>query len=220
MSERHTEEVLVPEHGCVVTRLALRPDGQVTGQAIGANGAPAAGVSMTMVALDGTGYLRPVDRNAATDAQGRFVFRGVLPGRYHVGVNPGGDATAHVPYKSTVYTDPQDGTSPATITVGWFEKVALGALRLPPRLGTRTIRVTVTTSDGQPLQGVTVSYAVDSRRRTSRVWLPHRSSPISFEALSGLGYIVTVRPLNREMKEFRVAPGKEPAELRVVFDKP
>lgn len=220
VNEPAAQEVLAPERGCVMTRLEVRPDCQVTGRAIAANGAAAPGVTLSMLALDEPGSLRGLAWYAVTDAQGRFAFRGVFPGRYHVGVNPGGSVTPKVPYKPTVYTDAADGKSPATINVGWFEKVALGVLRLPPRLGTRTIRVTVTTPDGQPLPGGTVSYAEERRRRSFGVLMPNPTGTVAFDTLSGLGYIVTVRPLNRELKQFRVAPGRETAELRVALDKP
>lgn len=208
ISEPPVREVLVPERGCAATTVWLRPDGQVAGQAVSATGAPAAGV-----------LLKLGDMQTVTGARGEFLFRGVLPGRYQLGVNPGDVPTPQVPYRSTLYRDPQDKTSPAAITVGWYENVSLSPFRLPPRIGTRTIRVRVTTSAGQPLDGASLSYSVEGGTSWG-VPLRGKSSPISFEGMDGLGYIVSVSLPGRPSKKLSVPAGRGPVELKAVFAAP
>jgi len=208
ISEPPIREVLVPERGCATTTVWLRPDGQVAGQAVSATGAPVPGV-----------LLKLGDMRTVTGAQGKFLFRGVLPGRYRLGVNPGDVPTPEVPYQSTLYRDPQDQTSPAAIIVGWYEKVSLSPFRLPPRIGTRTIRVRVTTSAGQPLHGASLSYGVEGSRSFG-VLLPNKNSPISFEVMDGLGYRVSVSLPRHSPKRLRVPAGRGPVELKAVFGTP
>lgn len=156
ISKEGSDRVVVPEKGCGETAFHMRPDGQVAGRAVQADGLPAEAVLLKLVPLQ---EFRET-MTTTTDHSGNFQFRGVLAGNYKLGVNPDNmdDPSPKVPFAPTFYPGVGEKNSSRVIRVNEFGTVELkNAFRLPRVLNQRIIGVRVTLEDGQPVRGASVS---------------------------------------------------------------
>ncbi len=226
ISDRESVTVGVPPRGCAETFFAMRPDGQVTGRAVEADGSPAKDVLLKLVTTADFGDTI----ETRTGGDGRFRFRGVLKGGYWLGVNPErlDDPSPRVPYAPTLYPGVREETHASVIRVSEFQTIRLETpFRLPPRGTPRTIRVVVTLDNGRPLVDASVSCTPEGRPYW-RKDLTDSLGVVSFAAIDNVSYIVDIdipadHPLAKagyqRSQWIRVGPGRSPTDVRVVFRK-
>jgi hypothetical protein len=224
ISDQAHVAINVPLRGCAETSFAMRPNGQVIGQAVEADGSPAKDVLLKLVTTGETVETK-------TDESGKFHFRGVLKGSYRLGVNPGGldDPSPRTPYAPTLYPGVQEEKRSSIIEVPEFGTIRLQkTFQLPPRGRPRTIRVTVTLNNGTPLKGASISCTPVGRP----YWLKELTDSlgaVTFTGIDTVEYIVDADiPADhalakvgyRRSQWVRVGPKTGTTDVRLVFRKP
>lgn len=203
------------ESACHQTDFWLEADGRVSGRVTDLEGRPVSGAPLEMVPADAF----PADESkineevlrgaaAATDADGRFEFRGVPGGRYLLGVNLRGAAGgAPVEWNPpTIFPRTYYPGTPARAEAGVIELREGGSvsglsfkLARPPEraLVRREIRVEVVLSDGRPAPCAMVSL-LDAKHAPRRGMLVFGPSEIrvgedgrfTFHGYEGYNYAV------------------------------
>jgi hypothetical protein len=227
VADRPPVTATVPHHGCAETHFSMRPDGQVIGKAIEADGSPARGVLLKLVTTGDV--IETVE--SRTDENGRFQFRGVLRGSYPLGVNPErlDDPSPRVPYAPSLYPGVREEKRAKVIKVPEFAAIQLQEpFRLPPRAKPRMIRVTVVLEDGRPLLGASVSCTPEGRPYWQKE-APNSDGVVHFAAMDNVSYIVDadIPSYHRLAKAgyqrsqwVRVGPANGATDVRLVFRKP
>jgi hypothetical protein len=163
----------VPVSGCATASVLARTDGRLSGVLLDAQGKPASGIYVELIASALAGKLevlakRPfIGRVEETGNDGRFEFTELKPGRYLLGVNMLREPNAKNPFRSTFFPGVADAASAGVITLGKGEKLQGYELRLPAALRVREIRGIVVSANGRPIAKAYVAFQ-DSPERTSR----------------------------------------------------
>ncbi|WP_321477392.1 carboxypeptidase-like regulatory domain-containing protein [uncultured Paludibaculum sp.] len=123
---------------CVFRDISAWVDGHVGGTVRDAEGHPLADIRVELITAQTTGSPSPF-RNSQTNSQGEFLFRGIPPGQYLLGVSVLNGPTNRQPYPRT--------TRPVTLSPRQ-ELIGLD-LRTPAPLAPRDIVVKVLAPDGR-----------------------------------------------------------------------
>jgi len=149
------------DRGCAVTHFHLTDNGRVGGRVLDAEGRPAAGVNVGVVDADGRNPEFRYGRHTSTDAEGRYKFEGLPPGRYLLGLHVAGFPQPDDPtnaYPRTYYPGAARREEAEVLEIKAGEELKGRDLRLPPRRAESVIRVRVVWSDGTPVVNATVTY--------------------------------------------------------------
>jgi hypothetical protein len=163
-------EVRVGGGRCQGAEFLVTTLSRISGQLLNSEGVAAAQTRVNLVAVDehnkeisAAGTLTETH----TDAEGRYKFDGVAPGRYLVAVNarnqPG---RSDPPYPRSYYPGVRDAARATVISVGDNEQHVNHEFRLPPPLKERTIEGVVLMPDGSP-----VPHALLTLEFTEREWI-------------------------------------------------
>lgn len=153
-------EVRVGDRGCAVADFFVVDDGRIGGRVTDAQGQPVPQILLDLVAAD-----KPEgdpEHYAEADAEGRFEFKALPPGRYLLGVRLGGGARAlrdnpNSEFPRTYYPGVAEASEAVAVTVGEGERVTGRDLRLGPRLTARAISGRAVFADGRPAAGANVT---------------------------------------------------------------
>jgi hypothetical protein len=156
-------KVRVEEGGCAVEVFSVESNGRLGGRVFDSEGRPAAKVALRLSeAARGDEYFLGHSAHATSDADGRYEFRGVPPGRYIIRVRFDGEETEMGrPFPLLYHPNVRDPARAATLLVGEGEKIEGYDLRLPPLPAERAIEGVAVYPDGQPAAGVQIDYTAD-----------------------------------------------------------
>ena len=220
-------EAKVVDRGCAQTDFRLEPDRRITGKVVDANGLAARDLLMELVASE-------VNRWDAvfvkTDADGKYAFPMVKPGRYRLGVRIYGSAgSMYVPYPRTYYPGVAGETQATIIDVTDGAQINLNELTLPPRLIESTLNGVVVDVNGRPVKGATVRL---KEREYAIRDMPYRAQSdeqgrFSFKVYQGINYGLNAyvvndqrrRGLSSDPVEIRVDAKSKPVRLVLTVDK-
>lgn len=112
--------VAVTARACAPVHLQMVNRARVSGRLYLPDGsAPPRGIPIELRDVDATGTaLEPVRRSEFSNAEGRFQFDQVEPGRYYLGMNTEYPPTADRPYAPRFYPNANDSTAAYVIEVG------------------------------------------------------------------------------------------------------
>jgi 5-hydroxyisourate hydrolase-like protein (transthyretin family) len=162
-NEYSTHKIRVYDRGCAEASFAAIPDGRITGQVLDAEGKPVSKAKVVLISPKTEGYLSMRDEIATDyihdDPQGRFELEQVPPGEYLLGLNVTFSPDEDDPYPPTYYPGVTDRSAAMVVKVGLGQKLKDYVLRLPPRLGERTVQGFVAWPDGTPAAGAEVYLA-------------------------------------------------------------
>ena len=166
-------EIDVPS-GCFATEMGfdLQIDGRIGGTVFDAGGHPVGeDVQVSLVMADDAGKDISVllKIHEYTDKQGHYLFDGIAPGRYILGVTIADVPAKHTPYPTTYY--PKGGTSSQAqvINLSFGEKLSGYDFHLPPRFKPFIITGVVVDERGRPVPGAQVNL-YDTEDLTSQVF--------------------------------------------------
>ncbi len=155
------QEVTVNDRGCASVFYGVADNGRVGGKVSDAEGRAAAGVLVTLVKADALDSESLNERYARTDAEGRYAFQSIPPGRYLLAVNyrrfpePGDPTSA---YPRTFYPGVAQAAQAEVITIGAGEVVKDRDLVLPPRRAASVVEGVVVWEDGSAVPKPGVSF--------------------------------------------------------------
>jgi hypothetical protein len=143
---------------CAVADFQVHYDGRISGVVLAADGHPAAGLSLEVIAVERTGASGLVPTlTGKTDSGGYYEFSDVPPGRYVVGVNLQRGIEPAIVYTRTFHPGTASPGAATIVEIGAGSHQQLEPLKLPPPRQRRTLTGQVVWSDGRPVPGAFVS---------------------------------------------------------------
>jgi hypothetical protein len=139
----------VNANSCATWRMWMEASGAIPVRVVDAQGRPVAGVELNVAKLSNGKPEFGTYKKNSSEADGRFVFTELPSGDYIVGVNLHSVPSVEVPYERTFLPGSRDLKGAQVIRLGAGERAAPVKLRLPPKIGVRTIRVRVRDIEGR-----------------------------------------------------------------------
>ena len=147
------QELTVADHGCATVNYHVVDNGRLSGRVLDPEGQPAAKVALQLMEADHTDPLKDQAKYAQTDAEGRYIFDALPPGRYVLAANlkhlQGPNDPTNV-YPRTFYPGVLDISKTEFIDVGIGEAVRDRNWQLPVRRVPSTLTGKVVWNDGTP----------------------------------------------------------------------
>jgi|GEM_PF-738685 len=220
--------------GCsgVEINFNIRIDGRISGRLYDAQGKPLGkDVQVSLLIYEPAGNPAAlISRNEYTDAQGRYEFDGLPPGRYVLGINLDDAPTKNTPYQKMYYPSANTLAQAAVISVGEGQKINDYDLHLSKPLAERTITGTVLLQNGQPAVGARVEI-YDLEKPDKAVWgmrtETDRQGSFTIRAFKGRHYklhaylsenYIAGTGVQSEMVEVDSAAGDSP--LKIILNRP
>jgi hypothetical protein len=182
------EKAKVFDRGCTENNFTVQSNGRVGGRLTDARGKPLKEMRVDVVKADD-----PEKGWAAwTDADGRYEFRMVQPGRYFLGINLEWVPDDRYPYSRMYYPGVTDETLAKAIVVGDGDKLDGIDLVLPPRLVNHTFEGAVTWLDGRPAVGARVFFELrdDPGRSLPKIAIVDSEGKFSLSLFIGHVYVI------------------------------
>lgn len=155
-------EVTVADRGCALVSFYVNDNGRIAGRVLDAKGKPVPRLNVTVVDADGRNPdISRYGRHAQTDAEGRYRFEELPPGRYLLGVRlvelSQQDDQVNA-YARTYYPGVARAEEAEVLELAAGGELKGRDLRLPPRRAESVIRGRVVWSDGAPVSNAVVAY--------------------------------------------------------------
>lgn len=147
----------VPAQGCVHVWFAERPEGEISGEVTGLEDEWLGEVEVQLLPAEAgrrDGGERPL--SVRVDADRRFKFTFVPPGRYYLGFNVRGGPSLDSPFAESYYPAAGTRAEAQLISVEPGQKVRGLSLRMAPRVGEGAVEGVAVWPDGRPAAGVRV----------------------------------------------------------------
>ena len=147
---------LADVRGCADVKIVVNPDGRVAGRILDAHRRPVAGVTVDLVPFTSvnTASSRSTERLRTTSRRdGRYVFTGVPPGTFAVGINTRDEIDGIARVLHPGVTEVSAGTA---VAVGAGARVDAGDLVLPSSIEVVQIVGFVFDAHGVPVEGARV----------------------------------------------------------------
>lgn len=169
----------VKDHGCTVAKFEVRVNGRISGRLVDSTGIPLANIyGIDLMKLDA-----PEDDESTvtveTGPNGEFLFEGLRPGRYVLGVN----LDDFITEESHTFTLPKfffpgsrtlDGA--VVVELGKSAEIRDIVVQALPRLRKRVVTGRIVGADGKPVKGAKMRYHF--RRGHRLIWGGLRGSSI------------------------------------------
>ncbi len=145
----------IPDHGCIREWFEIRPLGEISGQLVGMTEG-LGDIDLDVIFADRANTDRSGLSQARVDAQGRFKFSFLPPGKYFVGFNLESGPFREYPYPEFYYPGVTDRRMAKLITVGRDKSTGEISFPIPERVPERTIEGFAVWPNGQPAVNVWV----------------------------------------------------------------
>ena len=148
------QEVTVSDRGCATVNYHVVDNGRLSGRLLDPEGQPAVKVGLQLMEADHTDPFKDQAKYAQTDAEGRYNFDSLPPGRYVLAANLKSLGDPNEPtnvYPRTFYPGVLDMSKTEFIDVGTGEAVRGRDWQLPVRRAPSTLTGKVVWTDGTPV---------------------------------------------------------------------
>ena len=148
------QELTIADRGCATVNYHVVDNGRLSGRVLDPEGQPAAKVALQLMEADHTDPAKDQAKYAQTDAEGRYNFDSLPPGRYVLAVNLKRFSDQNDPaniYPRTFYPGVLDISKTEFIDVGTGEAVRDRNWQLPVRRTPSTLTGRVVWADGTPV---------------------------------------------------------------------
>ena len=225
-----TQKIKVYDKGCAVADFTLAVNTSLSGRISDEKGAAAAKIKVNLIPVELINERHQKDTYSAwTEDDGRFTFRTVPSGKYHLGIRLDRIVEPKFAYPRTFYPGTQNLAEAATITVNEGNVFENHDFQLPPKLAERKIKGIVIYPDGKPAQNASISteeveysegsmgYGGDAKIETD--------GRFSLTRLNGLRYIIRAYVSTADGKQRHAEPIEIPADgnvanLKLVITEP
>jgi hypothetical protein len=185
-------KVKIGDGGCAVEHFTVESNGRLTGVVYDAEGRPFARAALLLSEAEhGKDRWRGHIAHATSDAEGRYKFEGVPPGRYILNMRFDGQETSSAsPFPNVYHPRTRDPSEAAVIEIGEGELINDYHLRLPPPPAERLVEGVVVWPDGSPAEGVNLNYRASGHEHASYGVKIAAGGRFSFKAYEGLVYTI------------------------------
>lgn len=160
MTTGQTEEkISLARGGCAVVSFWLENDGRLNGRIFNPQGLPVNNAELFLIEFDKERYRGHWDA-AYSDAEGRYAFKRIPPGRYVLSIRFDGMTSQNRPFPLIYYPGVSDRAQAKVITVGEGQIIADYNLEMPPLPLEHEVTGSVVWSNGKPAVGARVGYLV------------------------------------------------------------
>ena len=146
--------VLGPKKHASISMM-FRPDNSVAGAIVDPNGNP---LPKICARLWKPGHLEGVSDEACTNEKGHFQFDSVVPGTYHLVLNPSGTPSGAEPFPRLFYPGTTQRDKAVLIDVGVGDKVKGINMVIPTMLETVTVEGVLYFSNNRPARNIKVHF--------------------------------------------------------------
>ncbi len=189
--------------GCVKKQLPLRENGRIAGRLFDGKGLPVSSVDVLAVPVDAAG--NPIKQDEAcydtdlcvsSDKDGRYLIKGLKPGRYLIGTRLDDWVCNDCPdarFKKTYYPGVASRSRAKVITVGLGKLVENIDLKLTNTYVEREIIGTVLSKEGRPLRHANVRYVSrtpDRKQNGSTLIKTDDAGNFRFVGYEGHSYLI------------------------------
>lgn len=213
--ERLEQKVKLSPKGCAAASMAFAPETAVKGRLSNERGEPGGDIGVNLVPIE---YIAEAYQKDAyysqTDAEGKFVFRSIPPGRYYLGVRLKRTTEQTFKYPRTFYPGTQRLDAATVLIIGEGQVLNGYNFELPAPLTERTIEGVVTFPDGKPAAGASIAteeieYAPGSMGFSDAT--ADAKGRFSMKRLEGLKYLVRIHINMPDGQQRHAEPQEVPA---------
>lgn len=155
------QKARILERGCAEINFFTQTDGRISGTVFDAQGQPLPKMRLDLALADQDQNERnPQVLSAYADDEGRYEFRSVPAGRYHLGVRLTSVRDADFPFPRAYFPGVSKPEDAKVFTLKEGEKIPNIDFVMPPRLESRTIEGIVVWPDGRPFAGAWVTMMI------------------------------------------------------------
>ena len=159
---RAEQEVTVADRGCASVGYTVTDNGRINGKVTDVvEGKPVAGVLVTLIEADDPDVEKHNSHLERTDAEGRYKFSGLPPGRYLLAVNlnrfPQPDDRTNA-YPRTFYPGVAEAAQAEVVSLGEGEELKDRDMRVPQARAESVVKGVVVWADGTPVPKANVGY--------------------------------------------------------------
>lgn len=188
--------VTLIERGCAVASFSVTDNGRISGRVVDANGQPVPRMMVDLIPASQADSERPKSMYNSADDEGRYELKFVPPGNYLLGIRLnglGGPDDPEAAYPRTYYPGVAQAQDALIISIGESDLLKNVDLRLPPRLGERTISGRVILPDGSPAAKAMVARreVAYTARGLSYGLTADDQGNFSFKGYEGISYYVS-----------------------------
>lgn len=154
---RWKPQVDVHGRACGYLNISLEASGGLSGTLMDQNGRPLAGVTLGIARMKGTEETFPSVHRDESGSDGSFLYRGLPPGDYLIGVNLDEAPSMDTPYPKTYAPGVPNLAQARVFHLGPHQTISGIRMQIPARLRERTVNIRVVWPDGKSAgQGVSV----------------------------------------------------------------
>ncbi len=219
---------------CSSARIAILPDTGIGGRVVNATGVPMPDLNLELVTAPQS-PAKKISLNepffeATTDAEGRFAFESVSPGRYLLGSNIIGLSTSRVP--PTYYPGQRNSNAAYPIDVKLGDSDSNLLFTLPDFGHSREIQVCVVDENGRPMASVNIVSGFDvggeGDVKLGENLTTAETGCATASGFAGGTYSIhaSLLPPGSAFRQTRysepilISPGEEPVHILLVLEKP
>lgn len=153
-------------------RLSVQLQATISGKILDWQGKPVGGdVQLSLIPVEAAN--KPIaevpHRSEYTKRNGNYVFTGVKPGKYILGVNVAEAPARNTPYPKTYFPSTSDAAKAKVIEIAIGQKITNIDLKMPKQLERFVVQGTVVSADGKPVANAELDL-YDSETPTERVF--------------------------------------------------
>ena len=153
--------IRVVERGCAEVNFFTEADGRISGTVLDALGRPVPKMRLDLALADqDQSDPNPQLFLAHADEEGRYEFKSIPPGRYHLGIRLNANRDSGFPYARTYYPSAPNPETATVFELQEGQRIENVDFVMPPPLAPRTIEGTVVWPDGRPVVGAGVSLMI------------------------------------------------------------
>ena len=171
-SGRSQAKIELTAEACgVEVNFETQVDGRIGGRVFDVNGKPARQLQVSLVTLESSakGMSLVEGFSDFTEEDGSYLFDGLQPGKYLVGISITDPPDSHTPYATLYYPQSSDRTQARVFDLSFGQKVKDIDFRLPSKLPEVTVSGVVVDSVGRAVAEANV-YVYDEEDLTRMLW--------------------------------------------------
>ena len=210
LSSYPAQKIRVVERGCAEVNFYTEADGGVSGRVIDSQGRPMPKMRLDLALADqDQTHPNPQTFWAFADEEGRYQFKSIPAGRYHLGIRLNAIRDGDFPFARTYYPAAASPQAATVFELQEGQKIENIDFIMPEPLSSRTITGVVVWPDGRPVAGAGISLMITEysyRFAQGQGGIADSNGRFSVNALEGLSYLISALVALPQGKQMHAEP--------------